>query len=385
MIKLWNDMDKPLFIVTIILFLFGTLNIVTSSSSEAIKYGISIYSYFNKQLFFLIIGLIATFIIINVPTSKWKGIAILGYLGVVGLLFYLSVNGVAHRGAKNWIDLGFVSVQPSELMKPVLIVCTALMFDYLYNDIRSIDNKIRINTLLKILALGIIPMVFVFLEKDLGSMTIIFSIFAGMLFFSPILVKDKVRAITASLIIVAVVGLTLFVSGGKVLTPAQMSRLTSWFNPCSKYETTGYQVCNAYIAFNNGGMTGLGVGNSQQKYSYIPEAHTDSVFAIIVEEYGLAFVTIIFIAYIFILYRILKISSEAKTIRGRYMALGIAIYLFVHILFNMGGLFGVMPLTGVPLPFLSYGGSFAVSMLVSLAVVQRVNIETKRTKIKIAR
>ena len=383
--KLWNDMDRPLFITCMIFFLFGTLNIVTSSSSEAIKYHVSIYSYFMKQIFFLILGLIATFFIITRSTKKWRGWAILAYGGVVFLLFYLSVSGVSHRGATNWIDLGFFSIQPSELAKPVLIVCLALMFDYYYNDLKSIDNKIRYNVLLKIFVLGIVPMLFVFLEKDLGSMTIILGIFAGMFLFSPILLKDKIKIFWTSIILVVVVALTLIFGGGKLLTTAQLSRLTSWFNPCSKYETTGYQVCNAFIAFNNGGLNGLGVGNSQQKYSYIPEAHTDSVFAIIVEEYGLIFVTLIFLVYIFILHRILKISSEAVSIRGRYMALGVAIYLFEHLLINLGGLFGVMPLTGVPLPFLSYGGSFAVSMLIALAVVQRVNIENKRAKIKISK
>ena len=207
--KLWRDMDKPLFIICMIFFLFGTLNIVTSSSSEAIKYHISIYSYFIKQIVFLCVGLVFTWIIINIPTKKWRRLASLVYIGVVFLLFYLSVSGVSHRGATNWIDLGFFSIQPSELAKPVLIVCLALMFDYYYNDLKSIDNKIRYNVLLKIFVLGIVPMLFVFLEKDLGSMTIILGIFAGMFLFSPILLKDKIKIFWTSIILVVVVALTL--------------------------------------------------------------------------------------------------------------------------------------------------------------------------------
>ena len=383
--RLWSDMDKPLFIICMILFLFGTLNIVTSSSSEAIKYHVSIYSYFIKQLSFLFAGLFATIAIIRKPTKKWRPWVVLAYAGTLCLLFYLSISGVSHRGATNWINFGFFSIQPSELVKPILIVSLALVFDYYYNDLRSIDYRIRYNVLVKIIILATVPMLFVFLEKDLGSMTIILAIFLGLFLFSPVLFKDKTKLFGFSIVLVSVVILTIVISGGQILTTAQLSRLTSWLNPCSKYETTGYQVCNAFIAFNNGGLNGLGIGNSQQKYSYIPEAHTDSVFAIIVEEYGLIFVTLIFVIYLFILYRILKISSEAVSIRGRYMALGVAIYLFVHIVINLGGLFGIMPLTGVPLPFLSYGGSFAVSMLIALAVVQRVNIENKQTKIKISK
>lgn len=131
-------------------------------------------------------------------------------------------------------------------------------------------------------------------------------------------------------------------------------------------------------------MFGLGIGKSKQKYSYIPEPHTDSVFAIIAEENGVIRCTFIFLAYIFILFRILKISMKTNTIRGKYICLGVASYIFIHIFINLGGLFGIIPLTGVPLPFLSYGGSFAISLLCSLALVQRIHIETKTQKIKVS-
>ena len=183
------------------------------------------------------------------------------------------------------------------------------------------------------------------------------------------------------IIIVVAVGF-MYITRGKVLSDAQTSRF-NFINPCSRYENGGYQVCNGFIAINNGGLFGVGIGNSRQKYSYIPEAHTDSVFAIIVEEYGLLFATVIFFVYIYIIYRILKISKEATTLRGRYIALGVAVYIMSHIIINLGGLFGAMPLTGVPLPFLSYGGSFALSLSISLCMVERIAIETKREKIKI--
>ena len=162
---------------------------------------------------------------------------------------------------------------------------------------------------------------------------------------------------------------------GHVLTETQLKRF-DFFNPCSKYEESGYQICNGFIAINDGGLLGLGIGKSKQKYSYIPDPHTDSVFAIIAEELGFLLSTLIFIAYIFILGRILRIASRASTLRGRYMCLGISVYMFLHILLNLGGLFGILPLTGVPLPFLSYGGTFTICFTCSLAIVQRVHIET---------
>ena len=175
--------------------------------------------------------------------------------------------------------------------------------------------------------------------------------------------------------------LILLFKGSSIFTPAQLSRF-DFFDPCSDYYEGGYQICNGFIAINEGGLFGNGIGESKQ-VSYIPESHTDSVFAIIAEEYGLIICTLIFIAYLVILFRIFKLSSRTSTIKGKYICLGIGVYIFLHFLINLGGLFGIMPLTGVPLPFLSYGGSYTLSLMISLAVVQSIHIETEREKIRV--
>jgi cell division protein FtsW len=199
---------------------------------------------------------------------------------------------------------------------------------------------------------------------------------------SPVLKKEKISTIFF-LILVAACGLIVIKSQkGYILSEEQMARF-NFINPCKNYLDGGYQICNAYIAINNGGLLGLGIGKSQQKYSYIPEPHTDMVFAIIAEEQGLLRSSLIFLGYAVILYRILNLSSKVETLRGKYITLGVAAYIFAHILINLGGLFGMLPLTGVPLPFLSYGGSFTMALILSLALVQRVHIEYKREKIKI--
>ena len=155
-----------------------------------------------------------------------------------------------------------------------------------------------------------------------------------------------------------------------------------FFSRNSNYEEGGYQICNGFIAINSGGLFGVGIGNSKQ-VSYIPESHTDSVFAIIAEEYGFILCTGIFLLYILVLYRIFRLASISKTIRGKYICLGIGTYIALHIIINLGGLFGSMPLTGVPLPFLSYGGSYTISLVCSLAVVERLAIEKQNEKIRI--
>lgn len=377
-----QDMDKPLLFVSIALFVFGLLNIVTASSSEAVTSEAPLYYYFYQQLKMLVAGFIVSIIIFCYDTKKYKLLALFGFVAILGLLLYLSMYGTDHRGSRNWIALPIIGrVQPSEFAKPVMIVCLALLFERFYARLRN--KKINHYDMIGIiLFVGLSYPAIVFLQKDFGTMFILFMIFFVMFLGSPILRIDKMKTFAFLFVLAIFAGLVLLSTKGYILSPEQMDRF-NFFNPCSNYEEGGYQTCNGFIAINDGGAFGLGGGKSKQKYSYIPEPHTDSVFAIIVEEQGFFRSLIIFLGYIIILKRILSLSSRANTLRGRYMCLGVATYIFMHILVNLGGLFGILPLTGVPNPFLSYGGSFTISLIISLAIVQRVHIETKRQKIKV--
>ena len=230
-----------------------------------------------------------------------------------------------------------------------------------------------------ILATSIPLILLVVLQKDLGTAIILAMIFAVMFLTSPILFSDKLKTIFVGGVVLVACLLGYIVIKGNPLTKAQLSRF-DYRNPCSHYSTTGYQICNAFIAINKGGTFGLGIGKSTQKYSYIPEPHTDMVFSIISEENGLVGGSLIFLCYIVLIYRILRLARLADSIKNRYLCIGVATYIFMHIAINLGGLFGLIPLTGVPLPFLSYGGSFTLSLLISITLVQRVCIETKKVR-----
>ena len=147
-------------------------------------------------------------------------------------------------------------------------------------------------------------------------------------------------------------------------------------------EDTGYQVCNGFIAYHNGGLFGLGLGNSTQKYLYLPEAHTDFIFPILVEELGLIVGILTILGYIYILYRILKIAKKADSIRNSIICYGTFLYLLMHLLINFMGSLALIPLTGVPLPFLSYGGSFNMNVIFMIFIVQRIAIESKQNEEK---
>ena len=382
-IKVFKDMDKVTFFISLILIVFGTLNIVTASSREAVvNADANLFYYFYKHAIILFICLISYLIVINIPTKSYNKLLPLAYITIFCMNLYLILKGVATRGANNWIDLKFMKIQPSEFAKPTLILTMSILFKTYYKKLKSVREKHDI-IIWKIIGFALIFPILVFLQKDLGTAIILFGIFAVLFTFSPISSGEKIKASFISGVIITILILVRLSLTGYVLSGAQESRLNNFFDPCSKYETTGYQVCNAFIAINKGGLTGVGIGKSTQKYSYIPEPHTDMVFAIISEENGLLICSLIFTAYLIILYRILKLSNNTKKIESRYICLGVATYMFMHIFINLGGLFGVIPLTGVPLPFLSYGGSFTLSFITSLAIVQRIHIEYKNEKIKI--
>ncbi len=380
----YRDMDKVLLWTMVALIFYGLLNIVTASSSEAVTSEAPLYHYFYQQLKMLFVAFVGTIVILGIDTKKYTWPALFAFIAVFGILIYLSLYGTAHRGSMNWIALPVIGTfQPSEIAKPVVIICLSILFEKFYRKLKN--PKINHLDMLGIIFfVGLAFPMIVFTQKDLGTAIILSMIFGVMFLTSPILRKEKLLWIGRILLLAVIGGLIMWNVKGYILSEEQKDRF-NFFNPCSNYEDGGYQVCNGFIAINDGGLLGLGPGKSRQKYSYIPEPHTDSVFAIIVEEMGLVLSTLIFIGYYIILKRILDLACVASTIRGRYICIGTATYIFMHILINLGGLFGIIPLTGVPLPFLSYGGSFTISLILTLAVVQRVYIETKRDLLKEAK
>ena len=265
-----------------------------------------------------------------------------------------------------------------------LIISVSLLLERFCSRLlnnQKYSSKDHYNLIGIILLIGILFPILIFIQKDLGTMLILGGIFGVLFLGSPIQKEEKIRTIFFLFVTFILACFVYVAKTGGLLTEEQKTRF-DFIDPCSNYEEGGYQICNGFIAINSGGLFGVGIGNSKQ-VSYIPESHTDSVFAIIAEEYGFILCTGIFLLYILVLYRIFRLASISKTIRGKYICLGIGTYIALHIIINLGGLFGSMPLTGVPLPFLSYGGSYTISLVCSLAVVERLAIEKQNEKIRI--
>ena len=281
------------------------------------------------------------------------------------------LKGQTSNGVNGWLFIGGFGIQPSEFAKTILILFLAIIFEKLIK-VRNLSNVAKVLPF-------VVPIIFVFLvfeQPDFGTMMILLGITAVIFFMVPYDGKTKFIMITFTIISVLLLALVMVVTG-KGLTKSQMSRF-NYKNPCTRYrETTGYQVCNGYIAINSGGLFGSGIGNSKQKYLYLPEAHTDFIFAIIIEETGLVAGAIIILAYFIIIWRILMIGKKSYNLQGTIICYGVATYIALHIMINLGGVLGLIPLTGVPLPFYSYGGSFMINLLICLAFVQRVSVENK--------
>lgn len=369
--KIIKHIDKPLFILSAILFVFGLLMIFSSSNIAAfMKYGASPYNYFIRQSIFLLVSCIFSCIMLHFNTKLYGMVSWVFVTAICIMLGILLVIGKAANYAVSWYDLGFFNIQPSELAKVIMIIWLSRYYEVNQDKLNRYGTS-----LFPLLIAGIIALLIIF-QPDLGT-AIIFSLLSFFIFLSvPISKEIKRKIFITGFGLVAVLVLILASSGKAIINGRQLERL-NFFRPCDRLLDTGSQVCNGYIAINNGGIFGVGLGSSTQKYLYLPEAHTDFIFAIIIEELGLITGLVLLSAYFYILYRIIKIAKSSYTNRGAVMCYGVAIYIFLHITVNLMGLFGLMPMTGVPLPFMSYGGSYTLCLIVALTLVQRVNIETK--------
>lgn len=377
--KIISNINFPLLLLMIIYSIFGLLMIFSASSVAAVlRYEVPTNYFFLRQAMWVIFGYIVGLIILVVPTKYYRFFSRIAMYGVIALLGFVFVAGTIAGGAKSWYDMGFMNFQPTEIAKVILIVYLAVY----YHRISS-KKKIALWDMLFPLFLAVIIFMLVVKQPDFGGAFIIFLITALIFFSLPIAKKHKKTVIKVVGVGGIIFVVTALLFGKNLLQSYQLSRILNFANPCERYsEQSGYQVCNGYIAIHNGGLTGVGLGESSQKYLYLPEAHTDFIFPIICEELGLIIGIIVVIGYFIILFMILNIAKETDNLRNSILAYGVFVYLLVHILINLLGVLGLIPLTGVPLPFLSYGGSYNLSVIIALFIVQRVHYENKEAKLR---
>ena len=369
MTRVLNKMDKVLLILTVIMFIFGLFMILDASSMKSFIEDGTNTKYFMKQLIIIIISFIISIFIIMTPTKKYKKSIVFITVALIIMLMYLVVSGVETAGAKSWIYIGSFGLQPSELAKIALIV---FMGVYYRANVKYLNSFVP--SLIPV-GVGAIYTLLTLLQPDGGTGLILFFITVLLFYASPVKKEIKIKSTLYVTILIVIGFLGLLIIGKSPFSSVQESRF-NFTKPCTRYqENTGYQVCNGYIAINNGKLISISPGNSSQKYLYLPEAFTDFIFPIIVEEFGLITGILVILIFMFMIYRILIIARNSVNICNALICYGVACYIALHVIINLVGVLGLLPLTGVPLPFLSYGGSYALSLAVGLAIVQRISIE----------
>ncbi len=370
-----KNFDYPLFFVYIALTLFGLVMIYSASMAWSVNYyGDPPDRFYKQQLVNLALAFPVFAIAALFPykhfSKKWMLMTVLGviFLGLVLVHFI----GYAAGGAQSWINLGFASIQPSEIAKVGIIFYLAGVFSNKYKN--GTINKLNESIAPPIIILTLV-LLSVFFEPDLGSMMIIGAVGLSVMAASGI--RFKFFARLAALVIGAsalfILPIMIFASD-MIFTEKRLGRLDAFFNPFSDELGFGLQIVNGYLAIGSGGLSGLGLGQSIQKLGYLPEPHTDFIMSVIAEELGVFGVLFVLGGLAFIVLRGLMIAMTTKDPLARMLATGVSSMIGIQAFVNLGGMTGIIPLTGVTLPFISYGGTSVILLSLAMGVLMNVSM-----------
>ncbi len=350
--------DKPLAIAVLILSLLGILFIYSASNYSAnVQLG-DAYHYVKTQAIALFVGILTMFGLSFFDVEKLKKYALPLY--IVGLillaLVFLPVLGVESYGAKRWLNLGFFTIQPSEYAKFFMVMLIA--------SFMSKHDMSKFKNVCVVLVLGGLVALLLILEPNMSITMCVVAVLFAMLFFGGIKGGHLVL-----LIVPVIVGAVLLV----LVEPYRMKRLLAFVDPWESPLEEGYQLIQSYYALGSGGLFGVGIGNSRQKYLFLPFAESDFILSIIGEETGLFGVLVIMLLFLFVAYRGIKIAKYAKTRFACYLAYGIVAVLAVQTLLNFAVVCGAIPPTGLPLPFMSAGGSSLVAYMAAMGILLSIS------------
>ena len=367
--------DYSLLFIVLFLLGFGLVMIYSASSYQAVtEYGDEAY-YLKKQLIAVIIGLVFMTIVANIPYHLWERFAFLGYVVSMALVpLVLTPLGVESHGARRWIRIPGVpmNLQPAEVAKLCMILFLATMVCKMGKSVRTMKGFI----LMVLLPMPVVLEVYL-ITKNLSSAVIILGISVLMVFVAS---PDYKKFIIMGLAGVTAVGVLLFViisSGGE--GGFRSARIVAWLDPDSQAQGKGFQTLQALYAIVSGGIWGKGLGQSMQKLSFLPEAQNDMIFSIICEELGLFGAIAIILMFIMLLWRMMIIANNATDLFGAMLVVGVMGHIAIQAILNIAVVTGTIPNTGISLPFISYGGSSVMFLLIEIGLVLSV---AKRIQLK---
>ncbi|MEK7550927.1 MAG: putative lipid II flippase FtsW [Patescibacteria group bacterium] len=353
-----RKLDRTLFYLVLTLTFLGLIAVADASAPQALASFDDKFFFLKQQSLWAVIGVIALFIFSKIKYTFWQRFATPFFWTSVTLLVLVLIPGLSYKafGARRWIDLGFFSFQPTEIIKLALV----MYFAKLANNAKATSSY-----LIPIVAiLGLIM-----LQPDLGTALVISAISFSQIFVSGISLMH--------LIVTGVLGL-LSVAGLILISPYRRDRLTTFLEATSDPLGKGYHIRQILLALGSGGLIGIGIGGSRQKYLFLPEASSDSIFAVIAEETGLIGATIIISLFILFLLKGFKIARNAPDKFSKVVAVGITSWIAGQAFLNIASMVSLVPLTGVPLPFFSYGGSSLVMILSACGILLNISKWTKK-------
>lgn len=389
-----RGVDKTVYFCVVILTIYGIVMIGSASVGQSAKMG-PMYASMNmiKQAIFVLGGFAAMIFLTRCFKKSWMNANSTWIFYAIGLVLMLACLFFEDgKGSHAWIRIGSFTIQPAEFMKVIMILFLSFHFGEIeeYCQIpRNITRqkkeelqkrKLWYCILRPILAIFIAFFVGVFLQKDMGSSLIMAFICMMLFFITPRPYYTKYKKLALILLVIGFI--LILLSATFILKPYQLGRIYTWLNPLGDIEGDGWQLTNALIAFATGGLFGKGFGSSTQKYGYIPESHNDFIVAIIYEELGLVGFMLFLIPYVIIIYKMFHYALRIKDTKSKLILYGVGLYFFTHLLVNVGGVSGFIPMTGVPLLLISSGGSSTLAAMMGLGIAQSIIAKYNRDLLK---
>ena len=349
-----------IFIVTVILLAIGTVMIYSASSAFAYEsYGDSAY-FLKKQLMFICIGFVFAVFFMSFDYAKLRRFTKPFLLFSILLLVAVFIPGIGKSagGARRWIQLGPINFQPTEITKMALVFYTADLLSRKQSEIKDFIYGF----LPLVIILGLCIML-ILAEPDLGTAVALGALIIIMAFIAGVDIKQLGMIIGPG--ILAVIGLI-------VARPYRFRRITAFFNPWNDPRGSGFQIIQSLIAIGSGGIFGVGLAHSKQKLFYLPEAHTDFIFSIIGEELGLIGTLSVVALFVIFIWLGFRTAYSARDLFGQFLAYGLVTMLALQVLINIGAVTGSIPTKGLPLPFISYGGTSLVYSMMSVGLLLNI-------------
>lgn len=361
-----DTFDKSLLWMVVLMASFSLIMVYSASIAYAQHDGGSTYFYLIRQAVFLLSGGILGCIAARIPLRTWKKLTPLVLLFSIMLLIVVLVMGREINGARRWINMGMINIQPTEVFKLAIILYLSSFFTRRAEILKEF-KKVWFAGIPIGLGLGLIM-----LEPDFGSFVVVSVIAIGLLFLAGLPFRWFMAVVGFGLL--AMIMLVLF-------EPYRMARIAGFLDPWADPLGKGYQLTHSLMAIGRGGWFGVGLGASLEKRFYLPEAHTDFILAVIGEEFGFVGILVLMFCYIWLMIRAFSIGKQARDLElfyGSFVAKGIGIWIGIQSFFNIGVNIGFLPTKGLTLPLLSYGGSAVIVVLICVGLLLRVDYENRR-------